>query len=389
MSSVESWQPMQQEINDQVNLRLDHMKQGVTPKMQIRRGRKVDVQQAMRQGPNGVIMVDEIGDVEYLEPPDTPQSAFVENNYLNQDFDDLSGAFNPVGTEQSNAGASETFGGLSLLANGSATMGEFSLSILVETWVAPVLAQVLKLEEFYESDATVLEICGERAKLFEKFGLDVVTDQMLIAETTLNIKAGVGAANHPLEKLQKFQMAMGTLTQIFTPFIQSGKMQWPAPRAKEIMDFAFGAVSIPEGAERFFSNTDTIDQPMPPQQPPPDPKAQAMMQANQVKAQDVQVKAQKAQLDAQTKMADIQQKHQDTLIKAQQAEADRRAAIIQQHLKEVAEIRRAELAAHEARGHQWREHSHARGMAAMSTFHDVLKAGAAAADKADQQEAAP
>ena len=388
MAPAESWQPMQAEINDQVNLRIDHMKRVVAPPMQIRRGQKVDTTQLQRMGPNGQIMVNNVGDVTPFEIPDVPQSAFVENNYLNQDFDDLSGAFNPVGTEQSNAGASETFGGLSLLANGAATMGEFQLTIFVETWIAPVLAQVMKLEEMYEADATVLEICGQRAKLLEKFGMDAITDKMLMAETSLTIKAGVGSSAHPMENLQKFQAAMGALVQFFTPFVQAGKMQMPMPRAKEVIDFVFGAVSIQEGGERFFANLDVMDQPPPQQPPPPDPKAQAMMQANQIKQQQVQVTAQKAQLDSQTKMAALQQKSQDTQIKAQQASADRTAEIAREHMRALAEIRAAELKAHEARGMQYREHGHARGMQALGTFHDMLRAGANAALRPEPNQGA-
>ncbi len=379
MSPVTSWQPMQSEINDQLNLRLDHMKRVVSPPNKVKRGQKVDTTQLQRMGPNGVIMVNDLTDVETFQIPDVPQSAFVENNYLNQDFDDLSGAFNPVGTEQGNKGASETFGGLSLLANGAATMGEFSLTIFVETFIAPVLAQVMKLEEMYESDATVLEICGQRAKLFEKFGIDVITDKMLMSETTLTIKAGVGSAAHPMEKLQKFQMAMGALTAFFTPYVQMGMMKPPQPKAKEIIDFVFGAVSIQEGGERFFQNIEMLDQPQPPQPPQPDPKAQAQMQANQIKQQQVQVSAQKAQMDAQTKMAALQAKARETDIKSRDAEAERISAIHREHMRALAEIRAAELKAHEARGMQYRDHAHQRGIAAMGTFHDILKAGAAAA----------
>lgn len=389
MSPVESWQQMQAEINDQVNLRLDHMKQVVAPQMKVVRGRKVDLSQVQRRGPNGIIMVQSPEDVESFPVPDVPQSAFVENNYLNQDFDDLAGAFNPSGTEQSNAGASETMGGLSLLANNANTMGEFDLTVFVETWVSPVLCQLMKLEEMYESDATVLAICGDRAKLFEKFGTDVITDKMLMAETTVQIKAGVGAAAHPLERMQKFQMAVGAMTGFFTPFIQAGKMQWPQPRPKEIADFIFGAVGIPEGAERFFSNMDQLDGPMPPMPPPPDPKAQAMQAANQIKAQQVQVGAQKAQMDNQTKQMAIQQKAQDTAIKADQAAKDRTAEILKEHLRAEAEIRHAELASREARGMQWRDHAHARGMQAVSTFHDLLKAGANAAINPKPQNDGP
>jgi hypothetical protein len=38
MSPVESWQPLQLELNDQANLRLDHLKQCIAPPALVKRG---------------------------------------------------------------------------------------------------------------------------------------------------------------------------------------------------------------------------------------------------------------------------------------------------------------------------------------------------------------
>ncbi len=201
MSAVESWQQIQQEINDNVNLRLDHMKQVVTPLAKVKRGQKVDLKQVQARGSNSnIVMLNNMDDVDWAQIPDVPQSAFVENNYLNADFDDLSGSFN-TGTVQTNRSLNETVGGMKLLASDANAVGEFDLSVWVETWVEPVLWQVLKLEEYYESDAMVLAIAGEKAKLVEKFGISEITDTLLQAETNLTIKVGMGVTNLPQERL--------------------------------------------------------------------------------------------------------------------------------------------------------------------------------------------
>src|SRR5207245_2544061 len=81
MSPVESWAPLQQEVNDAANLRLDHMKQIVSPPTLVKRGKKVDLKAVQGRGPNRVIMVDDPDDVSTMPMSDTPQGAFQENNY--------------------------------------------------------------------------------------------------------------------------------------------------------------------------------------------------------------------------------------------------------------------------------------------------------------------
>ena len=206
MSPVESWQQMQMETNDQINLRLDHMKQVVTPRAKVVRGKKIDLQQVQRQGPNGIVMVNDASDVEWWEPPDVPPSAYQENNLLTGDFDSLAGVFD-AGSVANNREMNETVGGMRLLAGSTNPMGEFDLNVFVETWVEPVIWQLLKLEEYYESDPTILMIAGQRAQLWDKFGISEVTDELLTREATVNVKVGVGSSSLPEERIKKFASA--------------------------------------------------------------------------------------------------------------------------------------------------------------------------------------
>ncbi len=372
MSPVESWQQMQMEINDQVNLRLDHMKQVVSPPALVVRGKKVDLTQVQRRGPNGLILVQDIEDVVFQQIPDVPQSAFIENQALNQDFDDLAGAFNPVGTEQSNAGASETFGGLSLIANAASTMGKFDLTVITETWIEPVISQILRLEEMYESDEKLLTIAGEKAKLFERFGVSDITDEMLRAETTLSVKIGVGAAAQPAERVQKFAMAMQTLAGILGPMIEAKVIECPKPNIKEIIDTVLGGADFKDGGDRFFIGLDEMQAPgqpaAPATPPPPDPKMAAVQVAQQKNQQDGQLKA----ADIALRQKELAVKHIDNMAKNQLAQQSQTSQIAQTHMKTLAEIGHAMIQANSAERAKASDQGHDHSKALFQNFHELL-----------------
>lgn len=371
MSPVESWQQMQMEQNDQVNLRLDHMKNVVTPPAKVVRGKNVDLNQVQARGPNRVVMVNDSGDVDYWIPPDLPQSAYVENNVLTADFDSLAGVFD-ASSVNTNRQLNETVGGMRLLANSVNPTADFELNILVETWAEPVLWQIMKLEEMYENDAVVLSLCGQKARLWERFGIDKITDELLNLDTTLTIKLGVGATNLPHEKIQKFSMAWGTASQALAPFVQAGQIKAPRPKVKEIINTIFGSAGFTDGGERFFEDLDMIDQ-MPPPQQQGDPKAAADAQA---KNEQAQVSREKAQLDFQSKMAGLEQKKRETI-----------ARINTEHMRALAEIGRAFLDNHHEAGMQAREHAHDEHMAQRAHDHGMMRDQIGAVNAAAQRAA--
>lgn len=298
MSPVESWQPIQAEINEQVNLRTDHMKQVVTPLAKVKRGRNIDMKAVQtRGGSNGVVLVQDKDDLDYVQIPDLPQSAYVENNYLNADFDDAAGTFNS-GTVQTNRSLNETVGGMKLLAGDANSMGDYDVSIFVETWLEPVVWQLLKLEEYYETDAKILAIAGNKAKLIQKFGMDEITDELLQQETELTVKIGIGVTNIPQERLQKFAMASEIAGKVLEPFVAAGKAEMPSPKMAEIINSVFGDAGIPDAAERFFNNVSNDP-------PPPAPPG-----GNDPKAAEVQAKIGLMEKQAAIKQQEGQQKLQ-------------------------------------------------------------------------------
>lgn len=249
MAPAEAWQPLQQEINDLANLRLDQVKMGVSPIAFVKRGRQVDLNALQRRGPNTTILRTDENDIEFDRPPEVPSSAYAEMERLNVDFDDLAGQFNS-GSVQTNRSLNETVGGLNLIQGAANTVQEFDLRTWVETWVEPTIGQLVKLIQFYESDETILGLCGDRAQLMQKFGLNRITDDLLQQQITVRVDVGLGAAN-PERRLQKLAGAIQILTPLWqaSPQVQSGEVML---NIEEMSNEVFGQAGYRDGGKRFI-----------------------------------------------------------------------------------------------------------------------------------------
>lgn len=249
MSPVESWQPLQIETNDLRNLQLDAVKQNVMPVSKILRGSRIDLDQVRRRSSGSAIMVDKPEDVTWEQPPQMSQAPIMMSRELDLELDDLSGQQN-YGSVETNNALGKTLGGLKLAAGAANAVQEFDIRVWIETWATPALAQVVRLEQYYESDPVVLGLCGQRAKLFEKFGVDKIDNELLEQEITIRVSVGLGAGD-PQQRLQKFQSA----TQIVAPILaqtkefQSGQVEvnW-----EEMVNEVYGAVGYKDGGMRFF-----------------------------------------------------------------------------------------------------------------------------------------
>ena len=351
-SPVESWAPIQAELNDSVNLRLDHLKQIVAPPAVVKRGADVDLKAVQKRGADRIIMVTNADDVTWPQIPDIPASAAQQDAQLNSDFDSLAGVMN-MGSVQTNRQLNETVGGMNLLSGDANSMAEFDLSVWSETWVEPTIAQILKCIEYYESDETILATAGEKAGLFERFGISDITDTMLMAESSISLKVGVGSANLPMQKLQKFQAAAATVMQILQPAIAAGVCKAPVPNVPEIVNTVFGAAGFHDGGDRFFINIGGSEG-----EAPPDPAAQAAAQEADVKRANIAMQEKKIAVDAQVKQAQIQQKDRDNAVKVQI-----------EKMRAEAETRKNIMTLAHGRGTQAEEHAHARGLQAEDHAH--------------------
>jgi hypothetical protein len=161
-SSPELIQGLQEEANDIANLRLDNVKLALNKRFHVRRGVGVDIRSLIRNVAGGVTMMETPGeDVKVQETNDVTASSYREQDVLNLDIDGILGNFDP-GSVQSNRQMNETVGGMEMLQSGTNEVKEFSIRTFAETWVKPVLEQLVDLEAVYETDEVLLQVAGSQ-----------------------------------------------------------------------------------------------------------------------------------------------------------------------------------------------------------------------------------
>lgn len=281
-SPVQTWQPLQLEINDVANLRLDTLKRSIAPLTLVKRGKNVDLAALQRRGqPEATIMVDAPEDVSFASTPGPNGTAFTEQSVSNALFDELSGTFS-TSSVQSSRQLNETVGGMRLMSGAANAVSEFDLRMWIETWVEPVLRQVAHLIRYYESDERVMAIAGQQARVWQRFQMMPSIDDFEQTEIILRVNAGIGALD-PMAKLQKLEMAM----KVLGPMMQGAQSQGIAVDIEAVIEEVMGAAGFRDG-RRFFKFG------QPPPQEAPDPKAMAAMEKLQIERDQLQADMQQA-----------------------------------------------------------------------------------------------
>lgn len=261
-SSVETHKPypsgpvrqskdVQAEINDLANARIDNVKFILSKRYFVRRGRQVDLRSLMSNVPgSATMMTDPEKDVIPQDFNDVTASSYQEQDRLNLDFDDVTGTFSGSSVA-SNRRLNETVGGMNILTTNSNQLGAYRLRTFVETWLEPALRQIMMLEQEYESDTTVLALAGKKAKLFQRFGLSHITDEMLRAGLTLTVNVGMGATN-PQDKINNLSLALKNLIEMLSApvLLQNGL------KADELIKEVMGAVGYKDGGRFFDMDSD-------------------------------------------------------------------------------------------------------------------------------------
>jgi len=205
--------PLQQEGADIRNQRLDNVKFVLNKRWLVARGRQVDVQSLVRNVPGGVTLVtDPKTDVQESNWPDVTSSAFVEQDRLKADIDELAGNFS-ANTKVANNAVNDTLGGSRLANQTAGVMTDYLLRTIIETWWEPVLRQLVMLEQYYETDEVILEVCANKARLFPRFGISKITDDLLTNEVNITVNVGMGSSN-PQQRMQNFLMAAQASNQL-------------------------------------------------------------------------------------------------------------------------------------------------------------------------------
>lgn len=308
----EIWEGMQNEINDIANQRLDNVRLVLNTRYFARREGNVDTRALKHSVPGSVIMMDDISsDVKADRPNDVTASSYQEQDRLNVDFDEIAGSFSP-GSVSTNRNLNETVGGMEMLSGDSNELTEYRLRIFSETWVEPVLRQLVLLEQAYETDETILAIAGQRADVFEQLGIDRIPDGLLELPVKASVNVGLGNTN-PQQRVEKLVFAFNALGNM---------MAIPGIDIEEIRGEIFGALGYKDG-QRFFAG-ETAD----PEKEQLKQMVQELQAQLQGKQQEIQGRIQVAQINAESKVAVAQMqnqtKQQVEFFKARIAETDKK-----------------------------------------------------------------
>lgn len=301
---VELGRDVQALANDIANQRIDNVRLVLNKRYFLRRGANVDLRSLLHNVPGGAVITDNPEqDVRIVETPDVTSSAYAEQDRINMDFDELTGTFSSSSVA-SNRKLNETVGGMNILNDGANAITEYQLRVFTESWVEPVLRQLVKLEQFYETDETILALAANKAQLFQRFGIDQVTDQLLMQEVTVHVNVGMGATN-PQQKVEKFLFGLQAVAQLPSAVMRL--------KEDEVIGEVFGSLGYRDGS-RFFRTDEEMQEQMAKQpQPPEDPTlAKAQM--------DAEIKREQMQLDEGRWQAELEVKREIELAKLALAE---------------------------------------------------------------------
>jgi hypothetical protein len=153
---VEQASGLQTEINLVANQRLDNVKLVLNKRYYVKRGAQVDLDALIRNVPGGGVMMNNPQeDVNTVDTRDVTGSSYQEQDRLSVELDELVGAFSQTSV-QSNKNLNETVGGMEAMQSGAGAVRDYGLRIFFETWVEPTLRQMVRCEQYYETDATIM-----------------------------------------------------------------------------------------------------------------------------------------------------------------------------------------------------------------------------------------
>jgi hypothetical protein len=278
---------LQEELNDVVNQRMDNVKLVLNKRYFIRRQGNVNLKSLMRNVPGGGIMVeDPNNDVRVIDTNDVTSSSYAEQDRLSVETDELLGTFSQSSV-QSNRKLNETVGGMDLMSSGANAVQELGIRVFIETWVEPVLRSLVKLEQMFETDETLMALVADKAQLLTRYGIDTVTDDLLNQNLVVRVNVGMGNTS-PTQRIQKLSLGIQTV------------MQFPELAQKldtnEINKEVWSSLGYSDG-ERFLISQDEGQ--------PQDPNAQAGAEEAQKQQDQIDLGYYKADKDFEAKMARI------------------------------------------------------------------------------------
>jgi hypothetical protein len=235
---IELGRPLQEEINDVTNLRLDNIRHILSPRYFVKRGESVDMRSLLRNIAGGVTaMENPKEDVVIRQIQDATSSSYQEQDRLSIEYDSLTGSFSQESVA-SNHNITERVGNTQMLGESANQITEMTIRTFSETWVEKVLQQVMELEQSLESDEVVMAIVGQRTGVHPE-----AVFRMLELPVKVTVNVGFGATN-PQRRIQKVAMAFDTIRGINEEWVRDADKG-------EVITEILGAVGF-KSAERFF-----------------------------------------------------------------------------------------------------------------------------------------
>jgi hypothetical protein len=249
-SKVELTADLQRAANQDWNSRFDAVMLSLQPRQFVREGSGQDANDLRTFMPGKVVWVNsKAGEplqnvITWDRPPSVDAASFQEQDRINLDWDDLTGAFTNSSVQASQI-QQQSATGMNLMSGEASGLNEYELRLFAETWVEPTLRLLIKVLQAYESDPVVLGLAGKKAQLFQRFGINHITDELLNGGVTVRCNVGIGATN-PSMKLRNFATGADILGKIFGPAAAMGA------NFEEVSKEVFGLLGYKDGA-RFFT----------------------------------------------------------------------------------------------------------------------------------------
>ena len=247
---VEQSSGLQTEINLVANQRLDNVKLVLNKRYYVKRGAQVDLEALMRNtSGGGVMMNDPEKDVKTIETNDVTSSSYVEHDRLATEFDDLVGSFTPGQLAAGGGKEAQGPGAMNQMASTAGAVQDYAIQIFVETWIEPVLRQLVKLIQMYETDEVILTLAAESADMLQRFGKDEITDDVLHQDLAINVDVGMGNTD-PVRRVER--LIYGVNQAIAIPGMQD-RIKGP-----QITDEIFASLGYKDSG-RFFLNNEEYE----------------------------------------------------------------------------------------------------------------------------------
>lgn len=334
--------PLQVQANELTNARNDNIQLVLNKRYLGSRGANVDWRSVLRNAPGSVTLVNDVDrDLKTLEFDDVTGSSYKEQDLINMNLDELLGVFS-TSSVGANRNLAETVGGMQIMKSDNTQITEYAIRTIAETWIEPVMKQLVMLEQKYESDEIILALCAKKAKIYQRYGTTEQLDEILNQSVTTTVNLGMDATD-PMTKVQKLLFALGRVNEIMsTAAVGVNK--------EEVIKEVFGTLGYKDGS-RFYDPNGRI---------PPDVQQQieGMQQEIQKlqgqladREKDRQMKIAIAEMDVEAKDSKAEKDRMAKLAIAEmQAEAQTDAAETQaggalerQYIKEAGDQNRAEL----------------------------------------------